>query len=289
MWDFYSRHRKRTSLMLREPYEELLYPFEHPDAGFTRSNLPPILCATLPHLTDRHEELFAELEPVVRSQPRQSPARHFRYLFEWLCGRFERKVWVERSGTSLMLVPRLMCEFPDARFIHIFRDGRETAISMSRHYLFRTVMANMILLRSAGIDALGLMSDRKLWTLLGPRLETLANWFINPERLPYDKAKLADYASFWQVQVDMAHDFSKDLSPERLLNVSFEDILSEPEAQVGRVVRFIDPSLEEWQWLKDVSGIPRPMQPKFDGLDDDDKAAVTEACRPGLQRLGYLV
>ena len=74
--------------MLREKYEQLLYPIDDPEARFTRLDVPPILCATLPHLTDRYEALFDELEPVVRGQPRQRPVEHFRFLFGSLCERF---------------------------------------------------------------------------------------------------------------------------------------------------------------------------------------------------------
>ena len=57
--------------MLRESFEELLYPIDDPESRFSRSDVPPILCTTLPHLTERYEELFDELGPVVRGQPWQ--------------------------------------------------------------------------------------------------------------------------------------------------------------------------------------------------------------------------
>ena len=87
-----------------------------PNARFQQQHVPPILCATLPHLTDRHEELFDELGPVAEGQPKQPPAAHFQYLFEWLCERFGRDVWVERSGGSLMFGARLLRQFPKARW-----------------------------------------------------------------------------------------------------------------------------------------------------------------------------
>ncbi len=287
MWNFYGRHSKRTRLMVREQYPELLYPFADSASRYTRQNVPPLLCATLPHITEHHEELFAELEAVVKAQPGQAPARHFRYLFEWLCQRFERRVWVERSGSSLLLVPVLIREFPDARFIHIIRDGRETAISMSRHYLFRTVLANVMLLRGVGVDPLRMMSNQRRWEWLGPRLEILANRFIRSAWLPYDQARLPDYAAFWQVQIDMTRRFFANFPAERLLTVRFEDVLDAPEAQLHRLIRFIDPSLENETWLAEASRVPRQTRSKFNELGEDDKAAITSACRAGLEHLGY--
>ena len=287
MWSFYAGHGRRTRLMAREQYPELLYPFDEPASRYTRRNVPPLLCATLPHITARHEALFAELEAIVKAQPRQTPARHFNHLFEWLCRHFERRVWVERSGSSLMLVPALMREFPEARFIHIIRDGRETAVSMSRHYLFRTILANVMLLRSVGVDALRMMSNQRRWEWLGPRLEALANNLIRPAWLPYDKAELADYAAFWQVQIDMTRHFFDNIPGCRLLTVRFEEVLAAPQEQLQRLIRFIDPSLENKIWLDQASRIPQPARSNFTELGDEDKAAVTHACRAGLEYLGY--
>ena len=99
--------------------------------GFTRHDVPPILCATLPHLTDQYEALYDELESFVRAQPKQPPVAHIRSLFAHLCERFGCSVWVERSGLTLLVGSRLLRKFPEARVIQIYRDGRETAISVA--------------------------------------------------------------------------------------------------------------------------------------------------------------
>ena len=286
MWTLYSRQQKRTRLMLRESFEELLYPIDDPSARFTRQDVPPILCATLPHITDRYEELFDELEPVVRAQPRQPPADHFRRLFDWLCRRFGCTVWAERSGGSLLFATRLLREFPEARVIHVFRDGRETAISMSRHYLFRLVAANMLALRSFGFDALASLSRGRHWERISFRLEPLTKAF-HPERLPWDRLALAHFGALWSAMIERGQRMLDPFPPERLLNVRFEDVQAEPGAQIRRIVRFIGPPLEDEAWLREAAAIPRPTPSKFERLDAGERAALSEACRPGLERLGY--
>ena len=114
--------------------------------------MPPIACAALPHLTKEHDALFEELEPVVRRQPRQSPEVHWWHLFGRMCDRFDRRVWVERSAGSLVFAPRLLREFPETRVEHVCRDGRETALSMSRHCAFRLYLATMEKLRPSTTD-----------------------------------------------------------------------------------------------------------------------------------------
>ena len=287
MWDLYGRQQKRTRLMLWKPFKELTYPFDRPRARYTRQDVPPILCATLPHLTERHEELFDELEPVVRSQPSQPAADHFRHLFRYLCGRFDRSVWVERSGGSLLFAGRLLRRFPEARVIHVFRDGRETAISMSRHYLFRMIVANMQALGPLGIDVMTLMARGKHWEGISLWLESLVSTFFDPARIPYEQVSLADLGTFWSAMIERSDRLLGRFPADRLLNVRFEDVQAEPERQIRRLIRFIEPSLEDESWLKEAVAIPRATPSKFAKLEASEQAALAEACRPGLERLGY--
>ena len=287
MWDLCSRHRIRTGLMVREDYEELLYPFGAPNARYTRNDVPPLLCAALPHLTDDHEALFEELGPVVRGQPRQPLADHYRHLFGWMCARFGCDAWAERSGGSLLFASALLGRFGDARVIHVYRDGRETAISMSRHYLFRMLAANLRALRSRRIDVMALISRDRLWDLVSPWMEPVVNAFVNPDRLPYDELTVADFAALWNLLIAKGRRLFGHFPPDRLLNLRFEDVQAEPEAQIRRLIRFIDPALEDETWLREVCAIPRRTQSRFQRLEAGVQAAVTEACRPGLERLGY--
>lgn len=273
--------------MLREPVPELIYPFDAPNARFTPSNVPPIMCAALPHITDEHDALFDELEPVVRGQPRQAPADHVRHLFGWLCERFGRSVWVERSGGSLLFASKLLRLFPEMRVIHVYRDGRETAISMSRHYLFRLILATLQKVKFGGFDAMALLRKRKLWENINPYMEPLSRMVAKPEDLSFDKLTLPGFAALWSALIELGDHMVGDLPPDRLLNLRFEDMQAEPEAHIRRLVRFIDPALENEDWVRETSAIPRPTPSKFAQLDPSEQAAITEACRPGLELLGY--
>ena len=289
MWGWYAHQRKRTRLMLRGEYQELAYPFGNPGARYGRDDVPPILCGALPHLTPAHDALFDEVGPVVRSWPRQAPALHFRALFEWLCQRLERDVWVERSGASLLFGTRLLRAFPDARVVHVHRDGRETAMSMSRHYLFRMILATMHALRARGIDAMSSMSQGRFWEWISLWLEPLATRWFDPVKLPYDNLTLVDFGVFWSGMIERGHQLLADLPPDRLLNIAFEDLRATPEPHLRRLIRFVSPELEDDGWLREASRIPRsPRSPTaFEQLDAADQQALAQACRPGLERLGY--
>lgn len=76
----------------------------------------------------------------------------YQKLFQWLAKTFKRVLWVERSGGSLRSVEQLITHFPDARFVHLVRDGRDCAISMSHHYGFRMVVIAFALTGMLSID-----------------------------------------------------------------------------------------------------------------------------------------
>lgn len=287
MWRLYSQQQNRSRLMLRGRYEELLYPVDAPDARFSQDDVPPILCATLPHLTEGYEALYDELGPVVRGQPKQSPANHFRRHFQWLGERFDRRVWAERSGGSLLFASRLLRQFPEARVVHVYRDGRETALSMSNHYLFRMIVATLRAFQRVGIDMMDAMARGRHWDRVSPWLEPFVSAFFRPERLPYDKLTLTDFATFWSGMVERGQRIFSQLPPERFLPLRFEDAQANPEEQFRRLIRFISPELEDEAWLREASAIPRPTRSRFAKLEPADQDAVARACRPGLELLGY--
>lgn len=287
MWRFYSRQQRRTRMMLQGRFEELLYPVDDPAARFTRQNVPPILCATLPHITEHYEALYDELGPAVCAVPKQGVAEHYRALFAWLCRRFNRAVWAERSGGSLMLAARLLREFPEARVIHVYRDGREVALSMRRHYLFRMIVATMRALRRLGIDLLGMLRRGHNWDRVSLWMEPTASALFRPDRLNYDRLTLADFGAYWSAMVEYGHRLFQGLPPGALLNVKFEDMQADPEGQLRRLIRFLSPELEDEAWVNAAATIPRPTTSRFAGLDAAEQAAVAEACRPGLDILGY--
>lgn len=287
IWQLCSRPHGHTRLMLQGNYEELIYPFDRPEARYTRQDVPPLLCATLPHLTADYYALFDRLAPLVSGQPKQSPAAHFRRLFDHLGRDYGRRVWVERSGASLLFGYRLLRAFPEARVIHVYRDGRETALSMQRHYLFRMIVANMYALRSWGLDAVGLLAHGRHWHRISPWLEIASNALVNPHKLPYDRLTLADFGAFWNGMIARGERLFGHFPPERLLNIKFEDMQANPEPEIRRMIRFISPELDDPDWLRAVVSIPRPTPTRFEQLPADEQAALDAACRPGLDKLGY--
>ena len=113
------------------------------------TGVPAISMMTLPHLSPDPDGVFDALAAEVPTWPQQTARMHYERLFGWLAARFGGSVVVERSAMSLSSVPWLREMFPDAKFVHLFRHGPDTAVSMSQHTGFRL----MALIE----DALGLL------------------------------------------------------------------------------------------------------------------------------------
>jgi hypothetical protein len=288
MWNIYSQQNKPLHSMLKDGHvvSEGLYPHGQPGSRYRAENMPPLIIVTLPHLTNNPEALFDELEPLVRAQPRRPLAEHYRFLFGCLAEKFQRDVWVERSGGSLMHARKLLHLFPEARVIHVYRDGRETAMSMSQHHNFKVLLGAILKCRRFGLDPSrdfleSTGSPFHVW------LQDRVFGFLDSKKLAEPGPTLADMGRFWSELILLGDKGLGGLPADKLLNVKFEDIQQSPREELRRLIRFIDPSLEEESWLDQASATIRPTRSKFTSLPPAEQRALTEACKPGLELLGY--
>ena len=288
MWKVYSRQTRALQIMLEdsEIVDEMLYPLDAAEMRFTHRNVPPILCVTLPHLTPSFHALYDELEPVIRQHPKAPLDDHYRFLFEWLCDRFSKDLWIERSGGSLMKGAKLLRLFPDARVIHVYRDGRDTALSMSRHHNFRILLASMTKARRFGLDPFRDFSSPALRPF-DPIIEKLLFWFWDVEALKNQTFGLEEFGHLWSRMILAGHTYLRSLQPTRFLSLRFEDIQERPREKLRELIEFIDPTLMDEAWLDQVATIPNPHSPKYLQLEPGERLRLTQACAPGLEMLGY--
>ena len=286
MWALCSRQNPALRVLLSADTipSEVLYPFDDPHARYSTRSVPPILCTMLPHLTPDYENLYDDLEPIVRGRPRAALAAQYRHLFEWLREHFDRRVWVERSGGSLLSVPRLRRLFPEARVVHVYRDGRDTALSMNQHPAFQMMLASMDKLQRMGLKPLENTAEA------GPVGSLLALLFlrlVNPRKMIRQAFDLTAYGGLWSQMILRGQKLLASLPPERVLTLRYEDVLQRPHEKLRELIEFIDPSLSNDAWLQEAARVPRPNPPKYLSLDPETRRRLTEACAPGLQALGY--
>jgi len=286
VWEVLAGLHPRQTLMLRHGMEmdEMLYPLA-PTSRFSRqTGVPAILLTTLPHLTLDHEALFEELREYVMTFQPDRAIRQYERVFQWLRVRFRKKVWVERSGGSLRAVPRLAKSFPEARFVHVVRDGRDCAISMSKHTGFRMMMACTIMSQILGYDPFDTDQRRGVEELPDELYRLLPEHF-DAEAFRQLDAPSTLFGHYWSGEMMRGLKALAELPAERVLTLHFEDILAQPEPWLHRLLAFIDPEFVDEDWVRKAVSTIRPVRSSWRNLPVGEQSALTGACRPGFQAL----
>jgi hypothetical protein len=286
VWEVLAGFHPRQTVMLRHGMEmdEMLYPLA-PTSRFSRqSGVPAILLTTLPHLTPNHEALFEELRQYVMTFEPDLAIRQYERVLEWLRVRFNKKVWVERSGGSLQAVPRLTKTFPEARFVHVVRDGRDCAISMSKHTGFRMMMACTIMSQILGYDPFD-TNQRNGVEELPDELYRLLPEHFEAEAFCKLDAPSTLFGHYWSGEMMRGLKALAELPAERLLTLHFEDILAQPEPWLRRLLEFVDPEFVDEDWVRKAVATIRPVRSSWRNLPARERSVLTDACRPGFQAL----
>lgn len=265
-----------VTAVLRRGYEvaEITYPFEGAGRYSRQDSLPWILVSMLPRLSDDPDALFDEVMRFCRSLPSQPPVRHHRALFGWLCRRLGRDHWIERSGSSIDYLEALTGSFPQARFLHIHRDGYEAALSMREHHAYRLPIAILYgaaegvgpSMSEVDFDAPPDCSDAVSEILAG-------------------QPAVAYYGRYWSDQVVRGFRALPGLDPHCYLEVRFEDLVAKPAQVLAAICQFFE--LEGGDWLERAAGLVGGISPsRFPGLPASEQVLLREACAPGRALLG---
>lgn len=278
--DLISAEQPFVTAVLRRGYrvEEITYPFESEGARHSPVEpLPWILVSMLPPLADDPDRLFDEVVAWARAQPPRPPAAQYRALFAWLAAHLGKTTWVERSGSSIDYLPDLAAHFPEARFLHIHRDGREVALSMRRHHAYRLPIAFLYDVR---LDSGRRVSELGAFDVHAPPTGGDVVTQILRSRPPP-----ADFGRYWSDQICRGSDAMKGLPRERLHAIRFEDLVERPRELLAEVADFFE--LEGGSWIERAAGLVRGRPPlRGPELTPADSAALDDACRPGMKRVG---
>ncbi len=246
------------------------------------TGIPAISMMTLPHLSPDPDGVFDALAAEVPTWPQQTARMHYKRLFAWLAAHFGGSVVVERSGMSLSSVPWLREMFPDARFVHLFRDGPDTAVSMNGHIGFRL----MVLIQDA-LELLDLPEEsRNPGLRLDPaaipvELASLVGDRCDLDYLMSQDLSVARFARMWSELVAIGVAALADLPADRYLPLSYADLVADPRSCLSRLAGFLDVDADP-QWLDFGASI---IDPSFAGvsnrLSSEDLQAVVEGCAAG--------
>jgi hypothetical protein len=277
-WTFF-RHAYR--LGVRVP--EFLYVPAEGGRFAAATGIPPILTTALPHLSDDPEGLYDEVEAFVADLTPAAAAVQHRRLFGWLCDRFGARAWVERSGSSLLYMRQLADAFGDARFVHLYRDGREYAYSFSRHPLYRLAVIETMLHSRLGVSLY--LADNKPPAQVPPDLRPFLPETFDGAAFERFGMPVMEAGQFWSDMIMPALDVLASLPPERVLQLSYEELVAEPRRALIRLAHFAGLPYANTGWLDQAVRLLRPRAPRWTALPEQQISELTRVCEPAMRRL----
>jgi putative sulfotransferase len=286
-WEFVAATTPLLSLALRHRIEsaESIYPCDSPAARFSRrTGVPAILHATLPHLTEDHDRLFDILRDEVCAWPQARMGEHYARLFGWLAEHFDKRLWVERSGGWLFAAEGFLSMFPQARFVHIVRDGRDASLSMQQHLGFRLTYVMMSLEDHLGVNPL-LSADRSRLARVPADLRPFLPEAFDAEAFRAFRLPLAFFGELWSQWVADGLKGLRPLPADRLLTLRYEDFFVDPKRQLHLLASFLGEDFVDGDWSDRCAAAVRRPRATWRDLAEDESSALTVACRPGFEHL----
>jgi hypothetical protein len=260
--------------LLSKPSEDVLGLLEYasnvPELLYTKSDLSrigdtnhlaPLMLVPLPHISDQPELLFLQLRDFVFGLPSEPISKLFTRIFEWLQHRHQKQYWFERSGGSVVYLDHLIRHWPQAKFVHMTRDGIECALSMSRHPFFRLQVSRLIHRDQTIPVSQALLQD-----------------------IPIDR-----FGAYWSALVTRCVASLKNLPKDQVLHINYKELIQRPQTTLSHLFRFLDEQQPNSQHLLQMCSRIQPMKTLADELEKSSKDALAEACGPGSRALERLL
>src|SRR5581483_1551717 len=249
------------------------------------TGIPLVSHYVLPMLGADPDWLFDTLAAEVPRWPARPAAAQYQELFAFLARLLSRPVVVERSASSLSMIPLLHAQFPKARFVHLYRDGPDCALSMSRHPAFRREILAIGAVRNTRLPAGSTLQQ------INDALPERFRGLICP---PYDARKLRDFPipvevfgrDRWSPMICAGVAALARLPDQAQASLRYEDLLADPVPSLTRLAEFVGISAPG-PWLDLAS---RTVDPARAGtasaeLDPGALARLRAACEPGTRAL----
>lgn len=267
------------------PLPEFLYDRFPGRYSAETTGIPALSLMVLPHLSDDPDGLLDALESEVTGWPARPSARHWEALFDSLAAQTARdgaapSAAVERSGYSVGSVPLLHRSFPYARFVHLYRDGPDCAVSMSRHTGFRMISLVLEAAEAAGVESPDELSPEQI-AQLPPHLAPLFRERFDPALVLERPLPVTRFGALWSqlVREGVAH--LSALPSASVTTLSYERLLEAPHRELERLARFagVEPLSS---WLDTGAAM---LDPSRRGaalrLPSEELKALREVCAPG--------
>jgi hypothetical protein len=188
-----------------------------------------------------------------------------------------KQLWLERAGSSVNYFEGLHACFPEARFLHIHRDGREAALSMRQHAIYRLAVALQY--------GYGERMDQA--TEVRATLDQTEAGRQRITELLESRPPVEYFGRYWTEQVIRGYRAVRKLNAAQYEEIRFEDLTAKPAETLRFVCKFFELPTAGDDWIARAVQLVRGIPPtRFDTLSPEEQQRLDEACRPGMQLLG---
>ncbi|MCP4906473.1 MAG: sulfotransferase [bacterium] len=256
---------------------EVVYPFDDPNSRYVLGDpVPWALAIAIPRISDDPDALYDEMIERVEAAPTRTLPLHYRAIFDWLTDRSGKPAWIERSGGSIDFLPDLVEFFPDARFVHIHRDGHESALSMREYAPLRVSVAVMN----------GLAGEIEYTHEGLERLEREEGDAI--DRLLATESPIELYGKYWSEQITNGDRARQTLPTEKFLDVRFEELVVNPREVLTGISDFLElPNNDGSGWIEHAAALSRGMpRLRAPSLSSGERDRLAQACADAMKTLG---
>lgn len=219
--------------------------------------------------------------------------RHVERACREFLARSGRERLAEKTPSNCLRLPFLHALFPDAHFVHIYRDGRAVVSSTDIVTRTRRPDAEWYGRRLLGTPVWEWPAFLpRAWRTLGRRLlgREMTYWGPQPKgwRRWLDDPPPVRLAKQWRYTLEPVLSFRESVSSSRWLDLRYEDLVTAPGDHARRIIEFagLDTSSAFVEHLESECRRDR-IDAWRDGLAPDELAQIRPVLEPTLARLGY--
>jgi len=240
----------------------------------------------------RHGNRAFPSDELPRVAATDSVRSFVRARFERLAGPGITHV-IEKTCANCLRVPFVDAILPDARYIHIVRDGRDAALSIMKRWTGGAALG-YVLRKARFVPPVDV--PYYAWRYLRSRLARFArpdgavgSWgprFDGIDELLREGPLSRVCAEQWRRCVREAADALERLPAERSIRVRYESFVEAPELEAARIADFVGLPPPDGGWRAHTTGVHRDGVGRWKA-EAQAIADLLPFLEPELQRLGY--
>jgi hypothetical protein len=221
--------------------------------------------------------------------------RFVRRQFDWVARRYRVQTVVEKTCANSLRVPFVDAVMPDARYVFVRRDGLDAIASAMQRWRGKADVRYLVRkarfvpagdlpyygIRYLGHRAYRLFSREGRVGSWGPRLDGMDDLLAR-----YSLAEVC--ALQWRRCVESAHAALAAMPAQRWIEVSYEDFVRDPAAELGRIGAFLGSDLSSEHRQRAVGAVRGGSIGKGRAaLEPDARARIEPIVGDTLARFGY--